>query len=234
VSTNLSKEAASLVQAGRTALRPSQVDKVSVRRALEQHFALQSVAPLGESAVTKTAAIWPKALGVAAVIGASTIGAVLLWPSDHDQSLEFTFEAKSPSNAPLLSDPSMTLEVGFAAPQPSQTAPLQPSTTEARSEPTSVDSSRSRSDRLREEVALLTRAQKEFQANRLSTALSLTDEHRRKFSRGALIQERVKLRVRVLCAMGRVKEADAEQARLARPQTGEAELAPSNACSVQR
>jgi hypothetical protein len=72
------------------------------------------------------------------------------------------------------------------------------------------------SDRLAEEVVLLTRAEREFHAGDLRRALTIVDEHGQKFSKGALAQERNSLRLRVLCGLGRNDEAQAEAKRLGR------------------
>ena len=71
-------------------------------------------------------------------------------------------------------------------------------------------------DRLAEEVALLTRAQKAFHAGNFKGALAAVDAHRRKFPKGVLAQERVNLKMRTLCGMGREREAQVESNRLNR------------------
>jgi hypothetical protein len=86
---------------------------------------------------------------------------------------------------------------------------------------------------LREEVALLTEAQKEFKGQHLNRALALVDEHGRKFRQGALVHERIKLRSRVLCALGRTAEANAEQARVPNSESGQASTAPGGNCGAK-
>ena len=71
-------------------------------------------------------------------------------------------------------------------------------------------------DSLAEEVAILSQASAALHGGRPAAALKALDEHRRKFPRGALVQERTSARIQALCALGRMKEAQAELARLAR------------------
>jgi outer membrane protein assembly factor BamD (BamD/ComL family) len=70
------------------------------------------------------------------------------------------------------------------------------------------------SDRLAEEVELLSRAQTELRSGRYDTALRSLEEHARKFPRGTLAQERRATRIQALCSSGRTREADTELARL--------------------
>jgi hypothetical protein len=71
-------------------------------------------------------------------------------------------------------------------------------------------------DNLAEEVALLSQASADLHAGRAAAALVVLDEHRRKFPHGALAQERTSARIQAMCALGSIKEAQAELARLAR------------------
>lgn len=201
----LSHEASSLVRAGRSALRPSAADKARVRQTLEQQLSVPGASrPFTEGATSDAgSALLPK-LGVG-VVGLATLvtAAVLLWPEAPVAPTHTSAPTSSPVIAPQLPEHTETAPPPTATPSPSLPAPAE---TEAVS-PTPAPSGHTgkrppSSDRLREEVALMTRAQKEFQAQRLKSALALVDEHQRKFPSGALVQERVTLRARVLCAMG--------------------------------
>jgi hypothetical protein len=111
-------------------------------------------------------------------------------------------EAASPPTTPAVEDTS--------TPRAVEAPPLDPRTAGARR----------RSDRLAEEVAILSRAEKEFHAGRPASALQVLEEHRRKFPGGALVQERIAARVHALCALGRTTEAESELARLERVSPG--------------
>jgi len=81
-------------------------------------------------------------------------------------------------------------------------------------------SARRSARRLAEEVAILSRAEKELHAGRPSSALAVLEEHRQKFPSGELAQERIAARVHALCALGRVADAEAALARLRRVSPG--------------
>jgi hypothetical protein len=89
-------------------------------------------------------------------------------------------------------------------------SPLPPAETPAPS------AARRPSDRLAEEVAILSRAETELHAGRYSSAIRVLDEHERKFPRGTLAQERLAARIRALCGLGRTADADTALARLSR------------------
>lgn len=250
MSSPLSKEAANLVNAGKSALRASEADKIAVRQALQQQLGLSAgtaglppnaanltaTNPAGgpstppaaaPSAATQAGVAWPKlAFAVAGVGG--VIAAALLWPK---QPPRVEGASVSVNSAPLPANSAPELKQ--VSPEPATLAETASVTEQSapaeRTQPTG--NARTSADRLREEVALLTRAQKEFQAQRPNQAMALVDEHRRKFPRGVLIQERVTLRTRLLCALGRSAEADAEQARWKNTTSGETALKPGSACS---
>jgi hypothetical protein len=104
--------------------------------------------------------------------------------------------------------------------QPSAAAPAELPTpapaeniarTPARATPPSVREH----DELAREVALLARATKELHAGNARKALNTLETHRRKFPNGSLAEERRAATAQALCALGRVSEGRAEQARLA-------------------
>jgi hypothetical protein len=80
-------------------------------------------------------------------------------------------------------------------------------------------------DNLAEEVALLSQASADLHAGRPAAALAALDEHRRKFPRGALVQERTSARIQALCALGSMTEAQAEIARFTRTSPNSPHLA---------
>ena len=87
-------------------------------------------------------------------------------------------------------------------------------------------------DTLAREVALLSRAGAELHAARPAEALEALDEHQRIFPRGVLAEERAAARVRALCALGRMKEAQAELARLSEASPGSPHVArAARACA---
>jgi hypothetical protein len=91
-----------------------------------------------------------------------------------------------------------------AAPQPASSAAL------------ALPSAPRRSDRLAEEVAILSQAAKDLRAGRAADALSALNEHQRKFPGGLLTQERRAARAEALCSLGRLGEAQSELSTLVR------------------
>ena len=70
-------------------------------------------------------------------------------------------------------------------------------------------------DRLADEVAILTEAERELHRGHYASALKKLDEHARLFPRGMLKQERLAARAQTLCRLGRHAEAESDLGRLA-------------------
>lgn len=220
MTSELNKEAAELMKQGRSALKPTAADKARVLAALQNRLPTASSSSAGGAAETPaTAGVGVK--GVLLVTGLVVAVAAIIvarQPEPTDPS------APAPSVAEIAPLPTAVAsldlppDTGVAVPAVSA-APSAATTT-----PAPKTSRGDSPDRLAEEVALLTRAERAYHGGDLSRALSLVDQHRREFPRGTLGQERVHLRLQVLCGLGRVNEAKAEQARLER-------LAPGRASS---
>lgn len=88
---------------------------------------------------------------------------------------------------------------GSSRPTPLSTPPSTP--------PSMVDA-----DALTAELTLLQRAQQAIREGRGDAALTLLDEHERRFARGQLVDERRRTRVKALCLAGR-RDAAAREAR---------------------
>ena len=69
---------------------------------------------------------------------------------------------------------------------------------------------------IRQEVALLSKAQAALSRGRPQEALEALSEHAQRFPRGVLTEERAATRARTLCALGRTQEAAAELKRVER------------------
>jgi len=81
-------------------------------------------------------------------------------------------------------------------------------------------SARRKSDRLAEEVSLMSRAETALKARHYTTTLRLLDEHQRQFPNGALAEERIAARAQALCGLGRTSEATTELNALSRATPG--------------
>ena len=78
---------------------------------------------------------------------------------------------------------------------------------------------------IRQEVALLSKAQAALSRGRPQEALEALSEHATRFPRGALTEERAATRARTLCALGRNQEAEAELKRIEKLNPASAYLA---------
>ena len=207
--TRLTPKAAELVQAGRAALRPSDADRERVFQALLPRLG----AGLGAGAAMSTPSTAPAAAsgGIAIKVAAAI---VVIGVAGGGLFLALRTEpppARPAATAPVPSAaaPRASIE---RVPESSPSAVPRTEVTEKRAP---AASSRP-ADSLAEEVAILSEASAALHAGRPAVALKALDEHRRKFPRGALGQERTSARIQALCALGRTKEARAELARLAR------------------
>jgi hypothetical protein len=210
-------EARALFEAGRDALHPTVADR---ERNLAALRALTGDAVEGAAAVATSGFGWPAIS--ATVLGLAVAGGLLVYSFQNN-------EATAPAK------PKAVLAVqALAAARPAlPVPPVEPASNPALSLPPDearFPAKRGSSERLAEEVALLSRAQTDLHAGRFSSALRLLGEHERKFPRGTLVQERVAARVRALCALGRVKEADAELVRVSPGSLHEGRL--REACSA--
>jgi hypothetical protein len=218
--SELPPDVATLIRAGRTAFRPQASDRDRVLLSLTD--------VLGEGAlldgahhpeIAKSAASarflmrgWVLGGLGALAVGAAVVVAARVWTT-------------TPSQAARAAAPS----VPTAEPAPS--TPVPPSSNEGdrapdplRADgPSSSPRSGARSsvahppsDSLPEEVRLLSRAEQQLYSGHADEALRTLGEHERRFPGGALAEERMAARIQSLCALGRVAEARADLAKLAR------------------
>jgi hypothetical protein len=204
--SRLTREADELVRAGRSALRPTSADRERVLEALLPRVADNPAAQgfdASAPAPRATRTMLAKASVVAVGLGLTGAGLFL------------TLREQPPSPKPA---PSIIAIAPSAspAPMPEQSASAAPSETPVGTPAKGAAVAPRSDDRLAQEVAILSRAGSELHAGRAGAALKLLDEHRRKFPGGVLAQERMAARVRALCMLGRMQEAQAELARLSK------------------
>lgn len=208
--TELSPRARALFEAGRESLQPSATDRERVFAALSTR--LGGLEPAGTDAPKAPAAAsglgWP--VMAALVAGIAVIGAggyALFRPASAPRA------APAPSSAPPAS---ARVEASLTPSADVPTSDLPPEATEQSRSAARPSVSAQPSDRLAEEVAILSAAERDLHAGQYQSALRLLDEHRRKFPKGTLTQERMAARVQALCGLGRVDEAQTALARLTR------------------
>ncbi|HTQ07908.1 MAG TPA: hypothetical protein VMI54_28845 [Polyangiaceae bacterium] len=211
----LSPKARELFEAGRRSLRPTTADRERVLAALSARVG--GLEPQrGETAGTPKSASglgWPTI--TALVFGVALAGAglrqVLRPAASHAVVTAPTITALAPPSAvappAAPAPPEATAPVAGSAEAAVLDAPRGGGRATASAPP---------SDRLAEEVAILSEAERDLHAGQYQSALRLLDEHRRKFPNGTLAQERMAARVQALCGLGRVTEAQAALGRLTR------------------
>jgi RNA polymerase sigma-70 factor (ECF subfamily) len=218
--SDLGPEAQQLIQAGRSALRPSVADRERIAAALRARGglfpepALAAPARLGWAHVSAT------------VVGLGAVGLFVAsgaWERTAPPAP--AVPPPAPVSASLVSAPADGARVSestasLPAVEPTHTVGAKPKRAAAKPP----------ADRLAEEVDILSRAQAEMHAGRFGGALTLIEQHARSFPRGTLAPERRAARVQALCALGQRTEADAELTRLAPGSLHEARA--REACTV--
>jgi hypothetical protein len=212
--TRLTPKAEELVQAGREALRPNDADRERILQALlprlggglgAEGLNAPSTAPAAAGGIAA------KVAAAIAVIGVAGGGLFLVLrgePAPRPTTTTPVPSAAVPA-APVDEVPESTPSAVRRAATAEEPAPVAPRP----------------ADSLAEEVAILSQASAALHGGRPAAALKALDEHRRKFPRGALAQERTSARIQALCALGRTKEAQSELARLARTSPSSPHLA---------
>jgi hypothetical protein len=211
----LNSKAEELVRAGRAALRPTDADRERVFQSLAPRLA----GPSGSEVIERLSTTPAKAGATltklaAAIVGVSVAGAAVF----------VVYRTKSPPAAPAVTAAIQSdvppQELVDPIPETVPLAPPQEPTPNEKRAPAarSLDS-------LAKEVEMLSEASADLHAGRPAAALTVLDEHQRKFPHGGLVQERTSARIQALCALGRISDAQAELARFARTSPNSPHLA---------
>jgi len=192
--TELTHEARAVLDAGRRAMSPTAADRARVRRALDARLAAPPARPVVRL---------PRGVSLGLGLGALVLVAVALW--------WWAAHPSPPPAAPLPSPSSAAPEVRPVGPAPvapviAPVVPVVPSavappvvapvvpTPRARTTPVVSDE-----DTLAEEMRLLGVARRAQAASRDTEALGALAEHRRRFPRGSLTEEREATELLVRC-----------------------------------
>lgn len=208
--SELSPDAAALVRSCRRVIQPSPLEQDRIAAALrfrlgEAALPLETAIP--EAVVYRTA--WAKLSAAAVAIGLA--GGLTLFALQKSASLSRPAPQRVFDLTPAQAAPAM-LNVDSSSPTQAEA----PSSAPAEPVPVSSPSSRPPTDRLAEEVAIMSRAASDLHTGRPASALQAIAEHQRKFPSGVLAEERRSARIQALCALGRRDEASAELERLER------------------
>jgi hypothetical protein len=218
--SELSPKAAAFVRAGRTAFGPEAADRERVLQLLTRTLGegallldgTQNAEPATRSSVSRFP-MRAKVLGAmgALAAGASLVVALHVWKR--------TTPALPPT--PVISSvlPAIESEPLPATSTEDERIPVPPafqSPSEAPTRGPRSSPARSSSDSLPEEVRLVSKAEQQLYAGRADDALKTLGEHERRFPNGALTELRMAARVQSLCTLGRIADAKADLAKLAR------------------
>jgi tetratricopeptide (TPR) repeat protein len=223
----LSRDASVLVDAGRQAFAPTEADRARLMAALTGAATLS----IGVGAATGAQRLWNGILNLTgaarwaavavpvAAAGAMSLHALQTPPAREPARLSAIRPAAAIASAatPKSAVPAFELPSPDLASEPrAEAAPERSAAPPAETK---------RDNEIRQEVALLSRAQAALSRGRPQEALSALSEHAQRFPRGILTEERVATRARTLCALGRMQEAQAELKRMQKLNPGSAYLA---------
>lgn len=200
----MTPEAEELLRAGRESFKPSDADRARVFESLSAQIGGAGLVGLSTTAAKSA---WLP-------LSATAVGLGLLGGGLY---LAFLPEPLPAPSMPVVQATKPTEPVPVAPPvlEPKPEVPVvEPKLPAPRT--TTGSASTVRVDHLAEEVAILSRAGADLHSGRAAAALKALDEHQRKFPGGALSQERSAARVQALCALGRMREAEAELKRLSK------------------
>lgn len=207
----LGPSAKQLIESGKSSMDPTSADEARVLDALRVRIAAGGSEPGQPGPATSPppapAPLWP--MISAGVVGAGLLTGALLWglserPAPPPAGPPPT---ERPSPAAPADQPSKT---DLAAPTPAPT----PTPAAENDGGSAAPQQKARSNRLAEEVALLSRATTALHAGRAEEALRVATEHQQKFPGGLLSEERIAVRAQALCMLGRTAEAKRDLARL--------------------
>jgi len=240
----LSREACELVYAGREAFRPNDADRARVLAAITGAATLTvgSVAAASSSKVSMSALSGAFRVAHLARVLAITVpvavGGGYFWHSASQSS------AQAPSAAAISRPVAVVapqkndappVSVSLSESETTQQAPSAPVASAAPDRGASPATEAAKpGNQIRQEVALLSRAQRELSSGHAQEALEALSEHAVRFPRGALAEERIATRARALCALNRRQEGEAELRRMERLNAGSAYLARAReACGAR-
>ena len=210
--TSLGPEGRALIESSRRALRPTAADRERVEAALRARLGEQALPPDAGQVPVPVRAAWrfvPTAAATVCLLGGALLFAVA---PKATKSVQQTGVSEHPSDAAVAS-PSVTNDPSDE--QPVLNIPTATSVPASTTPGDSPSASRPRSDRLAQEVVLLSSAASALNAGRPADALKTLETHRRRFPRGLLTEERRAARAQALCLLGRSHEGRIELRQLA-------------------
>jgi hypothetical protein len=224
----MSREASQLIHAGREAFRPTEADRARLMAAFTGAATLSvgiAAAAAGQRSLSAIFGMSHAARLLAIALPVAAAGGY--WWHTNGQA-----PAQSPMVQPVQ-QPTAAIVAPRSVPSPAPVAEAQP--VEPSSEPTAavsperggspVGEAAKPGNEIRQEVALLSKAQAALSRGRPQEALEALAEYSARFPRGVLTEERAATRARTLCALGRNQEAEVELKRMEKLNAASAYLA---------
>jgi hypothetical protein len=213
IAVALSPNARALIQAHHNAGRPTAADRERITSALRERLG-STVLPF-EAPISTRLVSSALQRSAAAALGMCVVGSVLLLTRAPAATVG---SASQQPNRPAVTAPAAIVTAEPS--EPALTKEEQPraqrklAMTAPRHTPAKASASPAL-DRLAEEVVLLSSATNRLSTGQAERALLALEEHQRRFSSGALSDERNAARARALCALHRLSEGRAALALLA-------------------
>jgi hypothetical protein len=212
----MSHEASQLVHAGREAFHPTEADRARLMAAITGAATLSVGVAAAAGAQRSLSAFFGigqagRLLAIALPVAAA---GTYWWHTTSPAPVQTALPADPP---PAIMAPRATVPAAPIAEEPTVQPPREPSAVVS-PERSALPAGESvkRSVEIRQEVALLSKAQTALSRGRPQEALEALAEHAAHFPRGVLTEERVATRARTLCALGRRQEAEVELKRIER------------------
>lgn len=213
IAVALSPKARALIQAHRNARRPTAADRERVTAALRAQLG-SAVLPLDTSfGNSLMSGDLPRRSGTAfstyGALGICVVGSVLLLAPKPGTPAQ---TATAMHSAPVETMPSPAAE---AEPSEAVAAVVEPAKEPSPRAPAASRRARTKApaaptrDLLAQEVLLLSNATSQLSSGQATSALLALDEHQRRFSNGALSDERNAAKARALCVLHRFTESKA-------------------------
>lgn len=214
----MGREANQLINAGRQAFRPTQADRARLMAALAGTATLtigaELAASTAERSLSSVFSLAPAARLLATVALPLAAAGAYGWHATQSSPAEMqrvrpAMQAPAVVTPKVAETPVQAADTAPAAPPSEPSAPVAP---ERVGSP--VGESTKPGNEIRQEVALLSKAQAALSRGRPQEALEALSEHALRFPRGVLSEERAATRARTLCALGRRQEAESELTRI--------------------
>jgi len=223
----MSYEACHLIDAGREAFRPTEADRARLMSALTGAATLSVGMAVAAGAQRSLGGILNLAHAtrlLAVALPLTAAGAYYWHASGQAAPVPLPTLIAQP---PAMVAPKRVVPVAPVVESPAEEQPSEPSPPLLSPERSAsqVGEAAKPGNEIRQEVALLSKAQAALSRGRPQEALEALAEHAARFPRGALTEERAATRARTLCALGRRQEAEAELKRIERLNPASAYLA---------